>query len=92
MLKVCRQVFIIRKKRGTLSIQKYRSLTLSLVLILFALFEQEDEREKKEPEDHSAPEKSSMNTEIRRGSNVRRILVLALAFVLSFILCFGVCY
>nr|VDD22359.1 unnamed protein product [Brassica oleracea] len=45
-----------------------------------------------EPEDHYASEKSSMNTEIRRAPNLRRILVLALAFVLSFILCFGVCY
>ncbi|KAL0731350.1 hypothetical protein Bca4012_027444 [Brassica carinata] len=59
---------------------------------------QEDERTREEPEtdvepeeDHSS-EKSSMNTEIRRASNLRRILVLALAFVLSFILCFGVCY
>ncbi|CAN7122876.1 unnamed protein product, partial [Brassica rapa subsp. narinosa] len=45
-----------------------------------------------EPEDHYASEKSSMNTEIRRAPKLRRILVLALAFVLSFILCFGVCY
>ncbi|CAH8327086.1 unnamed protein product [Eruca vesicaria subsp. sativa] len=54
---------------------------------------QEDERTREEletdvePEDHFASEKSSMNTEIRRG-----ILVLALVFVFSFILCFGVCY
>ena len=64
----------------------------------FALFKQEDERTREEPEtdvepeDHYASEKSSMNTEIRRAPNLRRILVLALAFVLSFILCFGVCY
>ncbi|XP_006391073.2 LOW QUALITY PROTEIN: WPP domain-interacting tail-anchored protein 2 [Eutrema salsugineum] len=44
-----------------------------------------------EPEDHYTSENSSMNAEMRRASKMRWIAVLATAFVLSFILCYGYC-
>ncbi|KAF3535224.1 hypothetical protein F2Q69_00020247 [Brassica cretica] len=90
------------KEKNAQEITVRNKLLMDMVMQLSSererIQEQEDERTREEPEtdvepeDHYASEKSSMNTEIRRAPNLRRILVLALAFVLSFILCFGVCY